>query len=263
MREADFPYLDRVGDALGVLRALEAEAAGRDRGAPPMAERPAGAGPLPDRLGEGLLTEPETKRLVAAYGIPVNREAPVQDAEAAVEAARAIGYPVALKGVRRGAIHKSELGLVRLNLPDAGALRAAAAAMPADLDGLLVAEMVRGEAELFLGARHDTEFGPMVLVGAGGTLVELFGDVQLAPAPLAAADALALLRRLRCWPVLAGMRGRPVADVAAAAEALVRLSWLAAELGPRLLELDLNPLILRAAGQGAAAVDGRATLGPC
>jgi acetyl-CoA synthetase (ADP-forming) len=129
------------------------------------------------------------------------------------------------------------------------------------MEGCLVQEMAQGGvAELILGARHDPEYGPMVLAGLGGVLVEVLRDVQSAPAPLSAADAEAMLRRLRLWPVLAGVRGRPVADIAAAADALVRLSWLAADLGPRLAELDINPLILRAQGRGAIAVDGRAML---
>ncbi len=199
----------------------------------------------------------------------MTRERLARSAEAAVAAAEAIGWPVALKGVSRAVVHKSDLGLVRLNLADAAALRAAFGgiaealdrAAPGSMEGVLVQEMARGGvAELILGARHDPGFGPMVMVGLGGVLVEVLRDVQLAPAPLAPEDAAAMLRRLRLWPVLAGVRGQPPADVAAAAEALVRLSWLAADLGPRLAELDLNPLILRAAGRGAVAVDGRAML---
>jgi acetyl-CoA synthetase (ADP-forming) len=119
-----------------------------------------------------------------------------------------------------------------------------------------------GGAELILGARHEPGIGAMVLVGAGGTLAELLADTALAPAPLRSEDAIAMLRGLRLWPVLDGARGRPVLDAAAAAEALVRLSWLAADLGERLVELDLNPLLLRAAGECAVAVDARATLLP-
>jgi acetyl-CoA synthetase (ADP-forming) len=120
--------------------------------------------------------------------------------------------------------------------------------------------MARGAAELFLGATHDPQFGPMVLVGAGGVLVEFLQDVRMAPAPLSRAAARALIEGLRAAPLLRGLRGRPAADIEAAAEALERLSWLAADLGQRLVELDINPLILRAAGQGAIAVDARATL---
>ncbi|MBR0680211.1 acetate--CoA ligase family protein [Roseomonas eburnea] len=267
MRAADFPFFDRMSDALAVARALDAEAAGRLRAAAPPPARPDGAGPAP-ALPPGALTEGEAKRLLAAYGIPVTRERAAATVEEAIIAARAIGFPVVLKGVSRAVVHKSDLGLVRLKLRDEAALAAAftevaaalEAAAPGQAEGCVVQEMARGEAELFLGATHDPQFGPMVLAGAGGVLVEFLHDVRMAPAPLSAADARALIEGLRVAPVLRGLRGRPGSDVEAAAEALVRLSWLAADLGPRLVELDVNPLILRAAGQGAIVVDARATL---
>ncbi|MBB5690199.1 acetate--CoA ligase family protein [Roseomonas alkaliterrae] len=267
MRAADFPFYDRMADALAVARALDAEAAGRARAQAAMPARPEGAGP-PPALSAGPLTEGEAKRLLAAYGIPVTREATVADADAAAAAARAIGYPVVLKGVSRAVVHKSDLGLVRLGLAEEEALRMAFAEVTQALDraapgageGCVVQEMARGEAELFLGAMHDAQFGPMVMVGAGGVLVEFLQDVRMAPAPLAAGDARALIEGLRMAPLLRGLRGRPAADLAAAADALVRLSWLAADLGPRIAELDVNPLILRAEGQGAIAVDARATI---
>ncbi len=220
------------------------------------------------RLPAGALTEGEAKRLLAAYGLPVTREAPAATADEAVAAARAIGFPVVLKGVSRAVVHKSDLGLVRLNLRDEAALRAAFAdvtaaleqAAPGAAEGCVVQEMARGEAELFLGATHDAQFGPMVIVGAGGILVEFLQDVRMAPAPVSATTARAMIEGLRVAPLLHGLRGRPPADIDAAAAALMRLSFLAADLGPRLVELDVNPLILRAAGQGAIAVDARATL---
>jgi acetyl-CoA synthetase (ADP-forming) len=260
MRAADFPFFDRVGDALAVIHALDAAAAGR--AAPPAPLRPGGIGALPD-LPAGALTEGEAKRLAAAFGIPVTREAAVRSAEAAVAAAQAIGFPVVLKGVSRAVVHKSDAGLVRLDLRDAQALRAAFAEVSArlgsDAEGCVVQEYARGEAELFLGATHDPQFGPMVLVGAGGLLVEVLQDVRMAPAPVSADQARAMIEGLRIAPLLRGARGRP-ADIGAAADALARLSWLAADLGARLVTLDLNPLILRAAGGGAIAVDARATL---
>ncbi|BDG71786.1 acyl-CoA synthetase [Roseomonas fluvialis] len=260
MRAADFPFFDRVSDALAVMRALDEAAAGR--AVPPAPERPAGMAPAPALPG-GALTEGEAKRLVASCGIATTRETAVQSAEEAVAAAEAIGYPVVLKGVSRAVVHKSDAGLVRLDLRDDAALRAAFAEVSSrlgpDAEGCVVQEMARGEAELFLGAIHDPQFGPMVLVGAGGILVEVLQDVCMAPAPVSAEQARAMIEGLRVAPVLAGLRGRP-ADTGAAADTLSRLSWLAAELGPRLVELDINPLILRAAGQGAIAVDARATL---
>ena len=198
----------------------------------------------------------------------MTREATVGEDDAAAAAATDIGYPVVLKGVSRAVVHKSDLGLVRLGLAEEEALRMAFAEVTQALDraapgageGCVVQEMARGEAELFLGAMHDAQFGPMVMVGAGGVLVEFLQDVRMAPAPLAAGDARALIEGLRMAPLLRGLRGRPAADLAAAADALVRLSWLAADLGPRIAELDVNPLILRAEGQGAIAVDARATI---
>jgi acetyl-CoA synthetase (ADP-forming) len=257
-----------MADALRAWQTMEAVAIGRV-GLPP-AERPPGAGPELPRglLSEGRLTEQETKRLVTSYGIPVTRETLARTADEAASAASAIGYPVVLKGASLAVVHKSDLGLVRLNLRDENGLRAAfaevsaalEAAAPGAAEGVLVQEMAHGEVELILGCTHDADFGPMVMVGFGGTLVEVLKDVQLAPAPLSAQAAEAMLRNLTFWPVLAGVRGRPAADVAAVVDALVRLSWLAFDRGARLAELDINPLIVRAAGQGVVAVDGRATL---
>ena len=200
--------------------------------------------------------------------MPVTREASAATADDAVAAATAIGIPVVLKGVSRAVVHKSDLGLVRLNLRDEAALRGAFADITAALDraapgsseGCVVQEMARGAAELFLGATHDAQFGPMVIVGAGGILVEFLQDVRMAPAPVSAGTARAMIETLRVAPLLHGLRGHPAADLDAAADALMRLSYLAADLGPRLVELDVNPLILRAAGQGAIAVDARATI---
>ncbi len=125
---------------------------------------------------------------------------------------------------------------------------------------LLLAEMAAGEAELILGAKRDPQFGPVVLAGAGGVFVELMQDVETALAPIDEAGAEALLQRLRIWPLFAGFRGRPPLDAAAAAQALVRLGALAADLGERLGEIDINPLIVRPAGRGVVAADARAML---
>ncbi len=269
LKDMNFPYFDRVADVLTTLQAMDDYAQTRVKGLAPPATRPPGAGPAPQApFVQGTLTETETKRLVAAYGIPVTREAPARNAEAAVQAAEAIGYPVVVKGVARAISHKSDAGLVQVGLPDAAALRAASMQIFAILDrmapgtheGIVVQEMVHGVAELIVGTKYDPDYGPMVLVGFGGILVEVLQDVQLAVAPVSPQSALAMLQRLKFWPALQGVRGKPSADVAAAVDALCRLSWLAADMGPRLLELDINPLILRAAGQGAIAADGRATV---
>lgn len=269
LRELDCPYFDNLDQALRVLRAFL-----RYR---PLAleDRPARPSDLPARvdfggLAPGRLTEPEAKRLLAQYGIPVTREKLVQSSGAACEAAKSIGFPVVLKAVARDLVHKSDIGAVRLGLGDAASVEkawteialAVQSTLPGSaMEGCLVQEMVRGDAELIVGARRDPQFGPIVLVGFGGIFVEVLEDVQLALAPVSPEDAQQMLRRLRLWPILAGARGRAKLDVAKVADVICRLSWLAIDLGESLVDMEVNPILVRAAGLGATAVDARGTLG--
>ena len=128
------------------------------------------------------------------------------------------------------------------------------------LEGCVVQPMLSGGIELIVGCRWDAQFGPVVVVGSGGVLVEILDDVQMAIAPVSAAHARRLVDALRIAPVLAGARGRKPADIDALADAVARLSELASALGPRLAELDINPLLVRESGRGVIALDGRATL---
>jgi acyl-CoA synthetase (NDP forming) len=271
LRELGQFYFDRTEDALRVL-ALVAEYDAR-RAAPAM--RPERPDDLPKasalELPDNVLTESEVKALLAAYGIRVAPEiltAPTPDAAAAVVAATPPG-PLVLKAVSRGIAHKSDVGAVRLGLTSPDEVRHAARAMLTDLrgarldgglEGFSVQPMIEGNAEVIVGARRDPHFGPVVMVGLGGIAVEILKDIALAPAPVSRARAHAMLRSLRAAPLLTGTRGRPPLDDVAVIDAVVRVSWLAADLGPRLVELEVNPLIVRRAGQGAIAVDGRATL---
>jgi acetyl-CoA synthetase (ADP-forming) len=265
---AGMPFVTRIDDGLRVLDAYmrERTLSGTATVAP---ERPAGAGPLPESLAQGYLTEPEAKALLRAYGIATTGDWPALSADEAVAAARAIGYPVVMKGVSRDIVHKSDAGLVKLALRDETGVRDAFAGVAAALSKLAPGEkpavtvqpMIAGDAELIVGVRGDPSFGPQVLVGFGGVLVEVLRDVQSAGAPVSAHEAEAMLRRLTMWPVLGGTRGRPALDVAAVVDVIVRMSYLAADLGPRLVDLEVNPLIVRAAGGGAVAVDGRGTIG--
>jgi len=191
--------------------------------------------------------------------------------EAVAAAAAAIGPPVVLKAVSRRIVHKSDVGAVRLGLATPDAVAAAAREMLAalrtagldeGLEGFSVQPMVRGEAEVIVGARRDPHFGAVVMVGLGGIAVEILGDVALAPAPVSPERARALVASLRGAPLLSGARGRPALDVAAVADTVSRVSWLAADLGARLVDLEVNPLIVRRHGEGVVAVDGRATLNP-
>jgi acetyl-CoA synthetase (ADP-forming) len=266
--QAGMPFLTRIDDAIRLLELLNRERELAKSAAPAARTRPQGAGPLPARLPAGFLTEPEAKDLFRRYGIAAAREEIVRTAQDAVKAAEAIGYPVVAKSVSALVVHKSELGLVRLGLADADAVTRAFADIAAALSAagdtgtptITIQEMVRGEAELVVGARYDEDFGPQVMVGFGGVMVEVLRDVQLAGAPLDRDRALAMLRKLKLWPLLDGARGRPKLDVDAVADTLVRLSWLADDLGPRLQDVEINPLIVGVAGSGAVAADGRGTL---
>ncbi len=262
LRARGFPYHNRVDDALRVAEALVAHGLSVERETP---QRPQGVGDARDgvaaRFAPGLLTEPEVKHMMA--------EALAANPDEAAVVAGDIGYPVALKAVARGLVHKSDIGAVRLGLEDETAVRlafedvakaVAGTAPEAAFEGCLVQEMLSGVAEIFVGAKWDNQFGALLLVGCGGIYVEILRDVQTALAPVGAAEAEAMLRRLALWPLLAGARGRAKADVPALADLIARVSWVAADLGPRLAELDLNPVMVRPQGQGAIIADGRAVL---
>ena len=260
LRAAGHGYFDSPHDALKVLEVLTT----RREPEPPTEVLPGIQ--VPADLPGGFLTEPDARRLLEAAGIPTTRWQFAADTEAAVQAARALGDAVAIKAVSARIVHKSDIGGVKLGLRGDAAVRqacndiaaAARAAGVETLDGFLVTEMWRADTELILGVQRDPDFGPLVMVGAGGVLVELMKDVQLAPAPLSHATARAMLGRLRCLPLLTGYRGRPAADLDAIADTMVRLGALAADASARLCELDINPLFI--AGDRIAAADARATL---
>jgi acetyl-CoA synthetase (ADP-forming) len=269
LRRLNCPYTNRLEDALRVLELWTryGEVAGESQ-EPERAVSPIPGSQWSDLPG-GALTEAEVKHLLGEWGIPVNRGEIARTPAEAVRIAERIGYPVALKAVSRGLVHKSDVGGVRLNLRDADATAAAFAEVigrvskagsTSDLEGCLVQEMVDGGLELIVGVRREPGIGPIVMVGAGGILAELIADTAVAVAPVGPHRARALLRRLRLWPVLDGRRGKPPLDVAGVADVVGRLSVLALQLGHRLIDLEVNPLVVRPAGQGVVAVDARATL---
>jgi acyl-CoA synthetase (NDP forming) len=262
IRESGLAYCDRLDDGLRLLQAYLGYKPPRSR----QLRETAARNPLPP-LGSGYLSEPEAKALLAAAGLRVTRERRVRSAAEAGNAAEEIGYPVVLKGVSRTIVHKSDAGLVRLSLGDRAAVEAAFAKLFGTLKRLdpaaeecLVSEMVVDGLELILGAKRDRQFGAVVMVGAGGVLVELVKDIEVALAPLSPEAAEGMLRRLRVWPLLQGFRGQPRRDIAAVIDALVKLGQLAAALEGRLIELDVNPLLVRREGEGAVAGDARAVL---
>ncbi|MGD8540849.1 MAG: acetate--CoA ligase family protein [Desulfobacteraceae bacterium] len=207
--------------------------------------------PLPstvaERLGSarGALDEHRSKKVLADCGIPVVAEGIVATPAAAAAAAAKWGYPVVLKGLVPGAVHKTEQGLVRLGIASAAALESAFGELAAAMNGageILLQQMVHGGPELIAGGLRDPQFGPCVMCGLGGTLAEILGDAAFAVAPLSREDALALVGRLKTRQLLDGFRGAPPVDREALAEILVRLGRLMAAF-PAIREIDINPLI--------------------
>ena len=271
------PYLQGTRETLRAIQALVRYAAfRRGQGQPAVVgcPSPRDLEEWRDRLRgrQGTLSELEGRCLLAAYGIPGPREAVATTAEEAVTAAQSIGYPVVLKILSPDIQHKTEVGGVRVGLADAAAVSHAfdevtqvvrRAQPQARLEGALVQEMVRGGAvEVILGVLRDPSFGPVVVFGSGGILVELVRDSVLRLPPLSRAEALEMVQQARGARLLQGFRGQPPADLDALVDALVRLSQLAVDLGDLVLALDINPLMVLPQGQGVRAVDTLVEVGP-
>lgn len=204
--------------------------------------------------GAGALSELEAIELLADYGVPTVTARAAATAEEAVGAADAIGYPVALKTAVPGVLHKTESDGVRLGLGDADAVRDAYDDVAGRLGPeTIVAAMATPGVEVALGIVRDPTFGPLVLVAAGGVLVELVHDRKLALPTIDEDAARRLIDGLAIRPLLEGARGAPASDIGALAHAVSRLSVLAAELGDLIAELDVNPVIV--SPRGCAAVD--------
>lgn len=211
------------------------------------------------RLATGRpLDEAEGLALFADYGVPVLPHRIVEDAAASVAAARELGFPAVLKTAMPGILHKSDVGGVKLALADEAAVVAAwddvaARLGPRALVMPMAGQGARGGVELAFGALDDPQFGPIVLIGAGGVLIELLADRAFALPPIDATRARRLIDRLRVRPLLDGRRGAPPADIDAVAEAFARFSVMIADLAGLLAEVDVNPLI--AGPDGCVALD--------
>jgi acyl-CoA synthetase (NDP forming) len=211
--------------------------------------------------GEGWQDHATTADLLGRYGIPVVPTRIVHSAGEAVQAATALGYPVALKAADPDLVHKSDIGAVRLKLADADAVTAAYAAIGAATKEaappVLVQPMATGQVELVGGIVHDQLFGSLVMLGLGGVHTDLFGDRAFALVPMTDADAARMWRSLRAAPLLTGYRGSPAVNTAAVEDLLLRLGRLAQDV-PEVAELDLNPVLVGA--DGAVAVDTKLRL---
>jgi acyl-CoA synthetase (NDP forming) len=207
--------------------------------------------------GPTVLSEHDSKLLLAEYGIARPNEELVGSVQAARLAAERIGYPVVLKACAAGLAHKSDHGLVVTGLRDGAELDLAyhriAEHSPVALDGMLVCEHLAGGVETIVGIVQDPLFGPVVMAGFGGVLVEVLGDVSFRVPPFEVDEARRMLTELRGYPLLGGVRGRPAVDERALAEAIVAIGRLALDGCDQLAEVDINPLLVRPAG--AVALD--------
>ena len=209
------------------------------------------------------LGERFAKPILAAYGIDTVAEREAEHAEAACNAADQIGYPVAMKLDARGMAHKTEAGGVALGLQNADAVartfndmidRARAAIPDLHIDGVLIQKMAEKGVEIVIGGKNDPVFGPMIVVGVGGVLVEVLRDSVVAPAPVTPAQALRMIGRLRLHGILDGVRDLPAVDRNSLAYAVARVSELLADFPHIISELDVNPVICR--NNRIVAVDG-------
>ena len=207
------------------------------------------------RLASGEpLDELEGLALLSDYGVPVVESVRADTLEDAIAAAERIGFPVAVKTAAPGVQHKSEVGGVRLGVDDSPSLEDAYTDLERRLGPqVTVAPMAPPGVEIALGIVRDPQFGPLVLVGAGGLLVEIMRDRRLAMPPLDEVRARSLVDRLEIRPLLDGVRGQPKADVDALTRTIVAVSWLAHDLAAHLEALDANPLIC--GPNGCVAVD--------
>lgn len=219
----------------------------------PVLDLPAG-GSVPEYLGKQALKE---------MGIGCPEGELVQDIEGALKVAGRIGYPVVIKAQAGSLSHKSDAGAVLVNLADEAQLRAgwdklhanlAAAAPGVELDGVLVEQMAKPGLELVVGARRDPDWGPVVLVGLGGVWIEVLKDSRLLPADVSHARAVAEIRKLKAARLLEPFRGQPARDVDAVADIAVRLGAMM-RANPNVVEVDINPLVVHAEGEGVVALD--------
>jgi acyl-CoA synthetase (NDP forming) len=213
--------------------------------------------------GVGVLPEYIAKPWLAAANIPVPRGSLARSATEAVDIALSLGFPVALKAQSKDLPHKSDVGGVILGVGDPNGVRRAwddlhralAKARPGlRLDGVLVEEMMPGGIEMVVGARNDPDWGAVVMVGLGGIWVEALDDVRLLAPDATTQEIIGEIAKLRGAKLLQGARGAPPADVTALADIVATVAALM-RVTPELVEIDLNPVVVHGAGQGARALD--------
>lgn len=265
LNEMGFPTVETIDAACATLAALVRLGARNEQAEHGEQSEAAIASPSLEALPPtAFANEASAKAVLAQAGIPVLKEVTAANWDEALAAARDIGFPLVLKIVSPDIAHKTEVGGVVVGVRseaqlreehDAMLARVAQKAPRARITGVLVAQMAQGGTELILGTTKDPVFGPVVMVGLGGIFAEVLRDVALQVAPVSEAQALQMLRSLKAFALLDGARGRPRADVAAAARAVAALSRFAARHANTVCEIDINPLVVLDHGQGAFALD--------
>ncbi|MCT8971371.1 acetate--CoA ligase family protein [Microbaculum marinisediminis] len=263
LRAAGTPTFTRVDTFTAAVAGAAALATARDKPSRLLREGRSNSTPSLD-VDLETLDEAASKSFLKLAGLPFPAETFVSGMDMAKvrEAAETIGYPVTLKGIARGVVHKSEFGLVAVALPDTEALETRAAAMLESADrnnlefeGFLVAETVRPQAEVIVGLGLDPEFGPTLTFGAGGIYTEIMQDVATRVLPLDEDEVRGMIESCRISRILQGARGRPLLDVDALVAMVSGVAALAPRLGPDFAGLELNPVGVGLAGEGAWPLD--------
>jgi len=213
------------------------------------------------KKGQSTLSEYESKKFLASYGIPITKERLVKTKEEAIHAAKEIGFPVVLKGCAPEITHKTELNVVELDLRDdtsvADAYDRIASHKGVSMDGVLVQEMIKGDRELVIGLTRDPQFGPCVMFGLGGIFTEILNDVSFRIAPLENRDALEMAKEIRGHKILDAFRGKPPVNLDILCQALISIGNIGLEF-EQIKEIDINPLIIN--GDKPVAVDALVVL---
>jgi acyl-CoA synthetase (NDP forming) len=259
-RDAGLPVFATESEAVAALNQLLSHLELMRAGVHPGS----GARILPPRGGgtARMMNEADSLALLKGFGVPVVEHLLCRTADEAAQALVSLGVPVAAKGCSADVAHKSELGLVRLNLRTEQDMRGAFVDIERRLrehgsrfDGVLVQKMVAGRRELMIGARIDPVFGPVVVVGDGGKYVEAMPDIELLLPPFDAGVVRRALSRLRIAPLLEGIRGEPAMDVDAFSAAAVAVGRLMTDDRSAVINLDINPIVMGSVGEGCRAVD--------
>lgn len=213
--------------------------------------------------GRKTLSEYESKVFLNSYGIPVTREILVHTREECVKAAHAIGFPLVLKGCSPSLAHKTEKGMVRVDIRSEQETLLAFDELTSRMEGkekdILVQEMIRGTRELVVGMTRDPQFGPCVMFGLGGIFTEVLKDIAFRVAPLEKQDALDMTREIKAHRILGAVRGMPAADLDLLCDILMKVGLIGME-NDIVQEIDINPLIL--SGDKPVAVDALVVLKP-